>query len=190
MLYLCRTFVDMKIGSKIKDLRIRRGYTQLDLSELTDLSKRTIQRIENDEVEPSLYSLKKLSEILKIDLLQIKNKKQMENSTNKSLFWLIFLHFSGLFLTLFPPLIIWMLFRKKDEIIDVHGKDVINFQLNMISIAICCGTLFYFFLPYMAYIVPMLFIIGTFNFITAIVNVIRVSTHKEFNYPIILRFIR
>ena len=180
----------MKIGSKIKDLRIRRGYTQLDLSELTSLSKRTIQRIENDEVEPSLFSLNKLSEILKVDLLQIKNNKQMENSTNKSLFWLIFLHFSGLFLTLFPPLVIWLLFRKKDELIDVHGKEIVNFQLGLLSITICCLILFYFFLPYMIYIVPMLFIVGGFNFIAAIVNIIRVSTHKEFNYPIILRFIR
>ena len=183
----------MKIGSKIKDLRIRRGYTQVDLSEKTNLTIRTIQRIENDEVEPSTFSLKKLSEVLKVDLLQIKNKKQMENSKNlknKSLFWLILLHFSGLFLTIFPPLILWLLFKEKDERIEVHGKDIINFQLNMLFIVIVCGTIFYFFFPYMVYIVPMLLIIGSYIFLTVIFNIIRVITHNEYKYPILVKLIK
>ena len=183
----------MKIGSKIKDLRIRRGYTQVDLSEKTNLTVRTIQRIENDEVAPSNYSIKKLSEVLKVDLLLLKNKEQMENSKNlknRSLLWLILLHLSGLFLTVIPPLIIWLLFREKDERIEVHGKDIINFQLNMFIIAAICGIIFYFFLPYMSYIIPLVIIMGIYVFLTVIINLIRVSTHNEYRYPVILKFLR
>jgi transcriptional regulator with XRE-family HTH domain len=41
--------------------------SQKELSEKTGLSLRTIQRIENNEVKPSLYSLKVIEETLKTD---------------------------------------------------------------------------------------------------------------------------
>jgi transcriptional regulator with XRE-family HTH domain len=38
----------MKIGHKIKELRLKGGYSQKDLSIKSGLSERTIQRIEKD----------------------------------------------------------------------------------------------------------------------------------------------
>ncbi len=67
----------MNIGIVIKEVRKQKGLTQLDLSDHANISVRTIQRIEKDEVEPSFYSLKSLSEILEIDLLEIKNRNSM-----------------------------------------------------------------------------------------------------------------
>ena len=74
----------MNIGIVIKEVRKQKGLTQLDLSEHANISVRTIQRIEKDEVEPSFYSLKSLSEILKVDLLEINNGNSM-TFTNKIL---------------------------------------------------------------------------------------------------------
>lgn len=65
---------DMNIGIVIKEVRKQKGLTQLELSERANLSVRTIQRIENNEVESSFYSLKSIGEILKVDLLEIKSK--------------------------------------------------------------------------------------------------------------------
>ena len=76
----CFSFVEkafMNIGIVIKEIRKQKGLTQLELSEKTQISVRTIQRIEKDAVEPSLYSLKQISEILEIDLLKIRNKNSM-----------------------------------------------------------------------------------------------------------------
>jgi transcriptional regulator with XRE-family HTH domain len=42
--------------------------SQKELSEQTGLNLRTIQRIENNEVKPSLYSLKVIGEALNTDL--------------------------------------------------------------------------------------------------------------------------
>ena len=75
---------DMNIGIVIKEVRNQKGLTQLDLSDHANLSVRTIQRIEKDEVEPSFYSLESLSEILGVDLLEIKNRNSMM-FTNKIL---------------------------------------------------------------------------------------------------------
>jgi len=44
----------MKTGEKIRDLRIKKGMTQEELAEKTELSVRTIQRIESGEVDPSV----------------------------------------------------------------------------------------------------------------------------------------
>jgi transcriptional regulator with XRE-family HTH domain len=60
----------MSKGELIKEKRLREGLTQSALSELTGITIRTIQRIENNEVVPSLHSLKKIGEALQIDLLE------------------------------------------------------------------------------------------------------------------------
>jgi len=67
----------MNIGIVIKAVRNQKGLTQLDLSEHANLSVRTIQRIENNEVESTFYSLKSIGEILKIDLQEIRNENSM-----------------------------------------------------------------------------------------------------------------
>ena len=60
---LLNSFVLMNLNRQIKNLRLKKGYTQLDLSEKSGLSLRTIQRIEKNEVKPSLYSLKKIGDV-------------------------------------------------------------------------------------------------------------------------------
>ena len=67
----------MYIGIVIREIRKQKGLTQLELSEETNISVRTIQRIEKDVVEPSLYSLKRISEILEFDFLKIKNRNSL-----------------------------------------------------------------------------------------------------------------
>jgi transcriptional regulator with XRE-family HTH domain len=48
----------MEFGERLKEVRIGLNCSQKELSEKTGLTLRTIQRIENNEVKPSLYSLK------------------------------------------------------------------------------------------------------------------------------------
>ena len=60
---LLNSFVLMNLNRQIKNLRLKKGYTQFDLSEKSGLSLRTIQRVENNEVKPSLYSLKKIGDV-------------------------------------------------------------------------------------------------------------------------------
>ncbi len=56
-----------------KEYRKLRKLTQEKLAELTELDTRTIQRIENNEREPSIDSFKKL-----IKVLNIKDKDILE----------------------------------------------------------------------------------------------------------------
>ena len=58
----------MEFGERLKELRTNFNCSQKELAEKTGLTLRTIQRIENNEVKPSLYSLKVIGEVLKTDL--------------------------------------------------------------------------------------------------------------------------
>jgi transcriptional regulator with XRE-family HTH domain len=58
----------MEFGSRLKEIRTSLNCSQKKLSEQTGLNLRTIQRIENNEVKPSLYSLKVIGEALNTDL--------------------------------------------------------------------------------------------------------------------------
>ena len=58
----------MEFGARLKEIRTSLNISQKELSEKTGLTLRTIQRIENNEVKPSLYSLKVIGEALNTDL--------------------------------------------------------------------------------------------------------------------------
>ena len=58
----------MEFGERLKELRTNFNCSQKELAEKTGLTLRTIQRIENNEVKQSLYSLKVIGEVLKTDL--------------------------------------------------------------------------------------------------------------------------
>ena len=64
----------MEFGERLKALRTSLNCTQKELSEQTGLTLRTIQRIENNEVKPSLYSLKVIGEALKTDFSEFVKK--------------------------------------------------------------------------------------------------------------------
>ncbi len=83
----------MKIGEQIKEIRISKGFTQSELSEKSGISVRTIQRIENNEVIPSIYSLKAIEKSLDVKFNEILN---VENG-GKFEFKIVISNFSNLF---------------------------------------------------------------------------------------------
>ena len=66
----------MEFGERLKELRTSMNCSQKELSEQTGLTLRTIQRIENNEVKPSLYSLKVIGEALKTDVSDFVKKSE------------------------------------------------------------------------------------------------------------------
>ncbi len=59
------------IATLIREGRMAKGYTQKELSELSNISVRSIQRIENAEILPRSYTLKTLSGVLGISFESI-----------------------------------------------------------------------------------------------------------------------
>ena len=81
------------------------------------------------------------------------------------------------------PLVIWL--SKKDEIegMDVHGRAILNFRINMFMGLIFCIPLILFFgLGILGFIA-----IGIFYLIFPIINAIRASNEDAPKYPTLIR---
>ena len=78
---ICHSFIHLLISY----LHMEFGERLKELSEKTGLTLRTIQRIENNEVKPSLYSVKAISDALELassDLLNTSDTKPYEFNVN------------------------------------------------------------------------------------------------------------
>ena len=71
IIHLHISYLQMEFGARLKEIRTSLNCSQKELSEQTGLTLRSIQRIENNEVKPSLYSLKVIGEALNTDLSDI-----------------------------------------------------------------------------------------------------------------------
>ena len=170
----------MKTGQKIKDLRIKKGMTQEELANKTELSVRTIQRIENGEVDPRSYTLHSIASALDVDYnelnlidnIELERKIQTENKI-----WLALLHLSGLFIMLFPPIIIWVWKKHAIKDIDSHAIDVINFQLSMWIYLIPSGLLVLLLIG-----LPIVIFLGIFSTVVIIINTIKVLNNQPYKY--------
>src|SRR5215211_9208249 len=106
------------LGLKILELRQQKGLTQEKLAEYCEVSTRTIQRIENGDVEPRSFTRNSLSNILEFDFGK-------ENTDNEHL-WLALLHISSAVCIVFLPLLLWSLKKDQSYKIDRQGRDVLN----------------------------------------------------------------
>lgn len=123
----------METGKLIKELRIKKGLTQEELADKTEVSARTIQRIENGEVDPRAYTLQMIAKALDVDYnLFVENEPDEEQEIKQAnaINWLGLLHLSGIIPLIFPTVLIWN--HKKDKIkgMSEHYRDIISFQLK------------------------------------------------------------
>jgi transcriptional regulator with XRE-family HTH domain len=73
------------IATLVKEGRLARGYTQKELSELTNISIRSIQRIENGEILPRSYTIKTLAATLGFSYEDLKEAKPpIKRSLNRA----------------------------------------------------------------------------------------------------------
>jgi len=181
-----------KLGKKIQELRKLKGLTQEELSDKTGLSTRTIQRIENGEVDARTYTLSRLAEALNVelDILLIEDESSnnffsidsSKNTTNK---YLALFHLSGLFILILPPLLFWII--KRDDIpgIKQHAKDILNYQISITIYLIISGILVLFIIG-----IPMLIFLGIFSSIVIIINSIKVLQGNEYKYPLNMEILK
>lgn len=129
----------METGRLIKELRIKRGLTQEELADKTVVSARTIQRIENGEVDPRAYTLQMIAKALDVDFSYfIENKpdesQEVQKVNNNN--WSGFLHLSGLLPLIFPTLIMWNYKKEKTKDMSNHFRAAITMQLCILVISL------------------------------------------------------
>lgn len=136
----------METGKLVKELRVKRGMTQEELAEKTEVSARTIQRIENGEVDPRAYTLQMIAKALEVDysvFVGNNTDQSSEIAKTNSNNWLALLHLSGLIPIIILTVIIWN--SKKDQIkaITEHYRAVISFQVIILGVVLACLWVYY-----------------------------------------------
>lgn len=121
--------------NKIRTIREKLGYTQSDLAEQTNLSIRTIQRVESGQTIPKGHTLKVLAKALGVDKIELQQQPSLTDSSNSEedlklkLINLSTLCFIGIpFGNILIPFWIWEKNRKYPKV-DEIGRKIIGFQI-------------------------------------------------------------
>lgn len=181
------------------------GTSQEELASATQLSLRTIQRIENGETQPRGDSLKRLALALGVPTEEL-TEKQKDLLTDGG--FLVVLHLSALSFLLFPlfhlfafmsvlaPGILWLLKKDKIEGVRETGKKILNFQITWFLVfALIYGYVFVCKLNHHAVFMDQVtlfcILVGlyVFNIISIIVNLIRLRKGKTIRYQPAIPFI-
>ncbi|UBM59630.1 serine hydrolase [Marinilongibacter aquaticus] len=183
---------NQSIAERLKYQRKIKGLSQEELSLKTNVTVRTIQRIEKAEVNPHLNTIKLLAAALEIEvdeLMPLQNPK--EEAVKKK--WLLLMHATpllGIFIPLcnvLIPLFLWIHKREDNPIYYNHGVKVINFQITVLLLA------FLSFVSLMTIEKWGFFIfIGTVPVCIAIVifNIIYVIQKDKCYYPLSIPFLK
>lgn len=132
---------NQSLGNNLIYQRKLKGYSQEELSEKTEVTIRTIQRIEKGDVNPHLQTVKLLAAALSInvdDLLILENPK--EESIKKK--WLLLMHGTPLLGFILPfcnvlfPLFLWIHKREDNSLYDEHGIHIVNFHVTVLILYI------------------------------------------------------
>ncbi|UAB73977.1 helix-turn-helix transcriptional regulator [Vibrio sp. SCSIO 43132] len=61
----------LKLGKRLKEIRMKLGLTLEDASKRTGLARSTLSKIENEQISPTFQAMQKLANGLKIDMPQL-----------------------------------------------------------------------------------------------------------------------
>lgn len=175
-----------------------KGFSQKELSDRTNVTVRTIQRIEKGDTEPHLQTVKMLAAALEIEvneLLILDNPK--EETIQKK--WLLLMHatpFLGFVIPLaniFLPLFLWIHKREDNRLYADHGRRILNFQISMMLFFVLGMVLFFGGNSFMGENFPLIwFLVAMIAYaaIVMLVNIYTAVSQQKSYYPLSIPFIR
>jgi transcriptional regulator with XRE-family HTH domain len=178
------------LAKRVKKLRARKGLSQDQLADLSGLSLRTIQRVENGETIPRGDTLRMLAIALQVSPDEIIDWQIIEDKNV-----LVMLNLSQLGFLAFPllgiiiPLTIWIL--KKDTIryVDEQGKSILNFQISWVMALFPCLFFGWFLIgPIGMFTITTIFY--SFAAVLVILNTKRVYRERRVRYKPSFSFLK
>lgn len=154
--------------------------TQEELADKTEVSARTIQRIENGEVDPRAYTLQMIARALEVDYTILAGNGQDEDQEIQDVSsrnWLGLLHFSSIIPVIFPAVLIWHYKKERVKGMSEHYRDVLGFQLKT-WIAIM-GSIWSYWKVGQPIPLILVFVV---NFMFALMNTINAVSGKPYKH--------
>jgi len=83
------------------------------------------------------------------------------------------------------PLVIWLIKKNEMPLVDVNGKEALNFQISMTIYFVVAGLLAFIVIG-----IPLMFMIGIANLVLVIMAAVKVNNGEEYQYPLTIRLIK
>jgi len=93
--------------------------------------------------------------------------------------------FQPLLVGFVPTLLIWLLKRNSDPEVDYHGKESLNFQLNLLFWWMIATPLAFCLIG-----IPMWILLSVAKTVLAVIAAIRTAEGERFRYPGIYRIVQ
>ncbi|MDR0227779.1 MAG: helix-turn-helix domain-containing protein [Flavobacteriaceae bacterium] len=134
----------MEIGTRLRELRIQKGFSQEELANRSGVTLRTIQRIEKGDNEPRGNTLQMLSTVLEVNIEDLIALKKTEDHTVIKTMYLSIL--VGVVIPLgniIVPTLIWYMNKEKVKEVKSIGKHIIWSQ---VVLGLCSSLLTIFWI--------------------------------------------
>jgi uncharacterized protein len=106
--------------------------------------------------------------------------------------WATLCHLSALVGFVFPvfgnivgPLVFWILKKDQMPLVDINGKEALNFQISMSIYALVAAALVWVLIG-----IPLLFMIALADLILIVMASVKTSEGTPFRYPLTIRLIK
>jgi uncharacterized Tic20 family protein len=105
--------------------------------------------------------------------------------------WSMFIHLSQFCGYIIPlaglivPIILWQIKKTESEIIDKHGKIVVNWIISELIYAIICVILIFVIIG-----IPLLVVLGILGIVFPIIGGIKANNGEIWPYPLSIKFFR
>ena len=81
---LKKDILQRSFGLHVKKLRLKKGFTQVEVSSNMNKDQQSLQRIESGNVSPSLYYLFQLAQSLDVTITELMDFEVIENKSKKT----------------------------------------------------------------------------------------------------------
>ncbi len=83
------------------------------------------------------------------------------------------------------PLVLWLIKKDQNPLLDAHGKAALNFQISWLIYAIISGILIVVLIGIV--LLPLVLLI---NLVLTIVGAVKASNGELYRYPLTIRFLQ
>lgn len=80
---------------------------------------------------------------------------------------------------------VWNEFRQESDFIDKNGRNLLNFHISFFIYEIIAGILIIAIIG--AFLIP---IVSIAYFVLTVIGMIKYGTHKDYDYPLTIKFIK
>jgi uncharacterized Tic20 family protein len=93
-------------------------------------------------------------------------------------------HITGIFFSIFPGLIVWLLKKDESPYISEQAREALNFQITLLIAYLIAGVLVFVLIGFLLF-----FLVWLANIVFSILAAVAASKGENYRYPISLRLI-